>query len=61
MNLYGTTTTTRTFGNRHGDRAYPAGTLIEVLVEGRDGWCMCRVAGKRSIKGYVHLATIQPA
>ena len=59
--LIGTTTTARTFGNRHHERTYPAGTLVEVLVEGRDGWEMCRVVGKRSIKGYVHLSTIEPA
>jgi len=60
-NLIGTTTTARKFGNRHGEREYPAGTLVEVLAETESGWAMCRVVGKRSIKGWVRLGTIVPA
>ena len=58
--LIGTTTTVRRFGNRHGDREYPAGTLVEVLAETPAGWAMCRVVGKCSVKGWVHTATIEP-
>lgn len=61
MNLTGTTTTPRKLGNRHGDRLYPAGTLVEIIREGADGWCYSRVVGTRSIKGYVHISTINPA
>ncbi len=60
-NLTGYTTTASRFGNRHHERTYPAGTLVELLGGERDGWAMARVVGTRSIKGFVKVGTVRPA
>lgn len=51
------TTTAARFGNRHGQRSYPAGTAVEVLVQ-REDFTLVRVVGTRSIKGYVRTGSL---